>query len=156
MSFDEVKKWFELLSYAATIIGIPMAILIYYKDRIKERKIREKEVLFIHYSLYVDYLKICLSYPELNVYISPFLKDKSSESERKELIVFEILFTYLESAYLYYKDLSDDIKLNRWDGWVGYIKDFSKQQNFVKAWQMSEGQWDKDFMKFMNTIIDSK
>lgn len=156
MEFSIVKEWFELLSYAATIIGIPLAILIYYNDKIKERKLREKEALFTSHSLYVDYLKICLENPELNIYNSLYSENKLSSEEKKELIIFEILFTYLESTFLYYEDQSDKVKRKRWDGWLNYIKDFSEQENFRKAWELTNGQWDEDFMKMMNSIIKKR
>jgi len=134
MEFNNIKDWFELLSYAATIVGIPLAIYIYYRDKEQERKIKEKEVLFTSHSLYVDYLKICFDNPELEVYNSSFKNSDFSLKEKKEIIVFEILFTYLESAYLYYRDLSDEVKKKRWEGWVNYVKDFSNHENFRKAW----------------------
>ncbi|MDQ3020542.1 MAG: hypothetical protein M3R36_08230 [Bacteroidota bacterium] len=156
MDISIIKEWFELLSYAATIIGIPLAIYVYYSDKNKERKIREKDALFTSHSLYVDYLKICLENPELNVYNTSFNDPEYSQKEKKELIIFEILFTYLESAYLFYKDQTDDIKNKRWAGWINYIKDFAHQDNFRKAWEVTEGQWDEDFMRFMNTIMSEK
>ena len=154
MDFDNIKDWFELLSYAAAVIGIPLAIIIYYNDKVKERKIKEKEVLFTSHSLYVDYLKICLDNPELEVYNTSFNNPEYSEKEKRELIVFEILFTYLESAYLYYDDLSDEIKHKRWKGWIVYIEEFAQQEKFRLAWELTNGQWDEDFMKFMNDILD--
>lgn len=153
MELNEIKDWFELLSYAAAIIGIPLAIFVYYKEKIKERKLKEKEALFTSHSLYADYLKLCLDYPELDVYNSSIKNPEYSQNEKKELIIFEILFTYLESAYLYYEDQSDEIKNKRWNGWIQYIEDFSKQENFRKAWNLTSGQWDKDFMCFMNKLI---
>ncbi|MEO8665283.1 MAG: hypothetical protein ABI462_07290 [Ignavibacteria bacterium] len=150
----QIKEWFELLSYAATIIGIPLAIFVYYKDKIKERKIMEKEVLFTSYSLYVDYLKLCLDNPGLNVYNISGNDLKFTEKEKKELIIFEILFTYLESTFLYYREQSDEITRNRWIGWIRYIEDFAAQENFRKAWEIAGGQWDQDFMKLMNGIIN--
>lgn len=153
MEFGNIKEWFELLSYSATIIGIPLAIYIFYKDKIKERKLKEKEALFTSHSLYVDYLKICLENPGLNIYNTSFSGCHLTPEEKKEIIIFEILFTYLESTFLYYEDQSDKIKQKRWTGWVNYIKDFSKQENFRKAWELTSGQLDEDFMKLMNDII---
>ncbi len=153
MEFSTVKEWFELLSYAATIIGIPLAILIYYNDKIKERKLKEKEALFTGHSLYVDYLKICLENPGLKIYNTSYNENEFTPAEKKELIIFEILFTYLESTFLYYEDQSDNIKRKRWNGWVNYIKDFAEEENFRKAWELTNGQWDEDFMKLMNSII---
>jgi len=150
---SNIKDLLELLSYAATIIGIPLAIFVYYKEKIKERKIIEKEILFTSHSLYVDYLKLCLANPEMHVYnISGNVKIHT-ENEKKELIIFEILFTYLESTFIYYKDQSDEVRSKRWVGWIRYIEEFSQQENFRKAWKMTSGQWDLDFMKLMNGII---
>ncbi len=153
MEFSDIKDWFELLSYAAAIVGFPLAIFIYYKDKVKERKIKEKEVLFTSHSLYVDYLKICLENPELEVYNTSINNPQFSQKEKRELIVFEILFAYLESAFLYYEDQSPEIKHKRWEGWINYIREFSQQENFRRAWELTSGQWDLDFMKFMNDIL---
>jgi len=122
---------------------------------VRQRKIKEKEVLFTSHSLYVDYLKMCLENPELEVSNNDYGKLKLSEKERKELIIFEILFTYLESTYLYYEDQSPEIRSKRWKGWINYISEFSHQENFRRAWDLTEGQWDEDFMKFMDSIIKS-
>ena len=83
MEFGNIKEWFELLSYAATIIGIPLAIYIFYKDKIKERKLKEKEALFTSHSLYVDYLKICLENPGLKIYNTSFSESHLTPEEKK-------------------------------------------------------------------------
>jgi len=33
------------------------------------------------------------------------------------------------------------------------LSDFSQQENFRNAWQLTEGQWDEDFMHFMNNLM---
>lgn len=113
----------------------------------------EKEALFTSHSLYVDYLKICLENPDLEIYDLTYNKSNYSVKNKKEFIAFEILFAYLESAFHYYKDQSDDIKVKRWNGWVAYIKGYADQENFIKAWKLSGEQWDKDFCQFMNGLI---
>ncbi|MEP7145721.1 MAG: hypothetical protein ABI792_01795 [bacterium] len=156
MEIGKIKDLFELLSYAATIIGIPLAIFVYYKDKIKERRIMEKETLFTSHSLYVDYLKLCLSNPELRVYNISGNDTLYSEKEKKQLIIFEILFAYLESTFIYYKDQSDEIRRKRWAGWIKYIEEFARQENFRKAWEMTNGQWDEDFMGLVNGIMKTE
>lgn len=153
MEINNIKDWLELLSYAATIIGIPLAIYVYYNDKVKERKLKEKEALFTSHTLYADYLKICLENPDLDVYNSALKKTELSLSDKKEIIIFEILFTYLESTYLYYKDQSTEIRKKRWGGWVKFIEEFAVEDNFRRSWELTGGQWDEDFMKLMNDII---
>ena len=46
MTFENVKNWFELLSYIATIIGIPIAIIVYVKGKRDSKKFKENQVGF--------------------------------------------------------------------------------------------------------------
>ena len=154
MTLEYVKYWFELLSYAATIVGIPLAIIVYRRDNREERKLKEKQALITSHSLYVDYLKLCFENPELEIYDITYKKSGYDAKNKKELIAFEILFAYLESAFYYYKDQSDIIKRKRWDGWVKYIQGFIAQENFLIAWQLTGSEWDKDFTEFMNRLIE--
>lgn len=154
MTFEDVKNWFELLSYIATVVGIPLAIIVYLLDKREDRKLKEKETLFTSHSLYVDYLKICLENPELEIYDITYNNENYSEKSKKEIIAFEILFAYLESAFHYYKDQSNDIKGKRWNGWVAYIKGYVRQENFINAWNLSGEEWDRDFSQFINGLIN--
>jgi hypothetical protein len=156
MELETIKNWAELFSYIATIVGIPLAIIVYLKGKKQERKLKEKEALFASHSLYVDYLKICLENPELEIYDIAYKNLKYTSQNKKELIAFEILFAYLESAYHYYKDQSEDIKLKRWEGWVKYIRGYTIQKNFIEAWNLTGNEWDQEFMKFMNKIIEEQ
>jgi len=153
MSFNYVKDWFELLSYAATIIGIPLAIYVYIKGRNEDKKLKKQEALFSSHGLYVDYLKICLANPDLNIYDTIYNKPGYSLIQKKEFIAFEILFAYLESAYHFYKDQPADFKRKTWDGWVSYIKGYINQENFITAWTLTGDEWEADFSEFMNNLI---
>lgn len=153
MKFEDLKNLLESLSYAASIIGIPVAIALYFKDKSNERKTREKESLFTSHSLYVDYLKICLENPDLEIYDLTYKNPEYTKIIKKEFIAFEILFAYLESAFFYYKDQTEIMKIKRWSGWVDFIKGYIKQENFISAWRHTEDQWDKDFSHFMNVLI---
>lgn len=65
---EQFKEWLEILSLLATIIGIPLAIYIFHRDKVIERKQNAREALLNSHLLYVDYLKICLDNSELEVY----------------------------------------------------------------------------------------
>ncbi|MBK8554104.1 MAG: hypothetical protein IPL53_24875 [Ignavibacteria bacterium] len=119
MEIDIVTNWFELLSYIATVIGIPFAIYVFYKDKVKERKLQEKEALFTSHSLYTDYLKICLENPELDVYNSSFNKKEYSLNEKKSL---SYLKYYLHTWKLHFSIIKTSrMRLKITDGMAGLI-----------------------------------
>ena len=153
MAFQNFKDWCELFSYLTTIAGIPLAILVYWNGKKEEKRIKKEEALFTSHGLYVDYLKLCLANPELEIYDTTYLKSEFSSIDKKEFIAFEILFAILESTYHYYREQSDDLKKRRWSGWVLYIKGYLKQDKFLKAWELTGNEWDTDFMHFMNTLV---
>ena len=126
------------------------------RDKRQDRRLKEKEALFTSHSLYVDYLKLCLDNPELEIYDITYRNPTYSSQNKKEFIVFEILFAYLESAYHYYQDQSDIIKTKRWAGWISFIKGYFKQENFKNAWKLTAAEWDKDFGNFMNVIMNEQ
>ncbi len=153
MTFTNVKDWFELFSYAATIIGIPLAIVVYMNGRKEDKRLKKEEALFTSHGLYVDYLKLCLENPELEIYDITYKKPEFSTITKKEFIAFEILFAYLESAFHYYREQSDEFKQKRWSGWVTYIKGYIRQENFLKAWELTGNEWETDFSQFLNSLI---
>lgn len=153
MTFDDYKNWFELFSYLATILGIPIAIIVFIKDKRNSRKIKEREALFTSHALYVDFLKICLEHPELEIYFFTYRNKDYSLSKKKEMIAYEILIAYLESAYIQYADQSMKVKENRWIGWEKLIKDYSKLDTFLEVWNLTKNDWDKDFRLFVDLII---
>jgi hypothetical protein len=75
MNTPEIKDTLEVLAYLATIIGIPIAIAVFWHEKRKDRIQRERETFAEANGRYIEYLSMCLDHPELNCF--EFEKDDS-------------------------------------------------------------------------------
>jgi transcriptional regulator with XRE-family HTH domain len=151
-----ISETFQVLANISTALGIPLAISLFYQDRKKE--IRERE--YIAYdsldSNYIEYLKLCLDNPDLDVFDLPIEegKERLSEQERRETIMFGILFSVLERAFLMYEDESTGIKIRRRIEWERYIvNDWIPREKFRKMWKIQGEGYYINFVRYMNSLI---
>lgn len=152
MRFSEL---FQLTANAATVLGIPIAILVYLDEMKKERKEREYATFDALDEKYLEFLNLCITKPRLDLYYIPLKKAPVlSEEERiQQYAMFEILISLMERAYLMYGDQSSDIKKSQWDGWDQYMIQLSKRPIFKKLWPLLGDQFDVKFMDHMNKLI---
>lgn len=148
---------FEFLSYVTAILGVPIALVIYFKKARKERLDREYGTYNALDDKYLEFLNICLNHPDLDIY---HIKDKgqkySKEQKKRELIIFELLISILERAYLMYRDQGSRVKKDQWMGWNQYMKDWLNRPNFRKAWKKLGNQWDVNFQEHMSQLIQER
>jgi hypothetical protein len=102
---------------------------------------------------------MCLDKPELNVYdysisLGSGQNCDSTLKSRQEQVLFTILISILERAYLMYRDQNSEIKRKQWAGWVEYFKDYSKSEGFRRQWPQLGPQFDTEFVAFMQKIFD--
>ena len=69
------------------------------------------------------------------------------------MILFEILISLFERAFLMYKDQSNEIKRKQFKGWVDYMNDWARKPSFREAWRKLSPQYDQDFIEFMNKEV---
>ncbi len=63
-----LKDILEMLSYIATILGIPLALLLFWDEKRKERRDREYGTYDALDNKYIEFLQLLLEYPHLDVY----------------------------------------------------------------------------------------
>jgi len=151
----ETKDFLEALSYLATIVGIPVAIAAFVAEKRKDRQGREKEAYVEANARYVDYLKLCLEYPELDA--SDFSEQdqevKDSGLGAKKLTLFTILVSILETGYILYADQREKALLRQWQGWSDYMEMWAGQPDFRMAWPLCSPQFDTEFVQYMERIM---
>lgn len=152
MVIEEVRLYLEIVTYIVTIIGVPVAIYIYIQEKIKERNEREYGTYNALDDKYIDFLKLCLDNKEIDFYdIND--KNKKRETEilqNKEIVMFEILFSIFERAYLMYQNHGNKIIKRQWNGWAEYIDDWMKREKTKCAWKYLGKQWDSSFINYIN------
>jgi len=151
------NEWLSILSNAATIVAVPIAVLVYVNEKRKERREREYGTYNALDDKYIEYLQLCITHPRLNLYSTglPVPAELTPEELIERDAMFEILISILERAYLMYRDQTNDVKKAQWDGWNTYMKDWTDRADFRDLWNRLGYQFDADFSNHMRSLIDS-
>src|SRR5574338_2534 len=153
----EIQEYLDAISKLVVILGLPLAYIQYKINKRKEKRDREYGTYNALDEKYLEFQKLCLEHPYLNIFD---IKDKIPEKlngkqEKEELILFTMLFSIFERAYLLYSDQNSTIKKKQWLGWDSYIKSYCERDNFLKAWHISGTTFDTDFEKYMKENIEN-
>jgi len=139
----------------ATAFGIPVAIFTFLMEKRRERREREYGTYDALDEKYIEFQRLCLEYPQLDVFDGQELKRTgyTPEEERMELILFTILFSVLERAHLMYKGHRKRMKEDQWEGWDEEIIKWCGRGRFLRAWALVGDNYDKKFTDYMKEKI---
>jgi hypothetical protein len=121
----------ELLSYIVTTIGLPLAIFVFLYEQKKERDNEDEEVYQLLSDNYQDFLKIALDHPDLKLFSLERTSVLSSEQREQMLIIFNMLISLFERAYLVlYEPNMAGLQMRRWLSWEDYMREWCKREDF--------------------------
>lgn len=150
----DLRALLDIAVAVVNLVGVPVAIVLFFLNKRRERLEREYGTYNSLDEKYVDYLKICVEHPNLDVFDLPMPDYKPTpELCWQELQVFAMLIAILERAYLMYRDKSHAVRESQWVGWEAYMKDWASRQNFRDAWDKLKGQFDCGFEKYMASLL---
>src|SRR5688500_13403925 len=116
-----LETW-ELLSYVVTVVGLPIAIIVFLFEQRKERENEEEEDYKLQSGNYQDFLEVALDYPDLGIYSIHGVRALNDEKRERKSIIFSILRSLFERAYLLmYEDKMSCKQSRRGDSWNGYL-----------------------------------
>ena len=157
------RFWIWLVTNLETIlrftqlIGIPVAIVLYALNKRKERRDKDYGTYDTLDDKYIDYLKLCLEYPDLDIVDTPrSVAPLNQDQQHRELVMFSILISIMERAYLMYQDRSYKVREQQWVGWEAYIEQWGKRDNFRNALRKLATGFDKRFVCYLHTKIPFK
>ena len=121
----------ELLSYVVTVIGLPLAISVFIFEQRKERNNEEEEVYQLLSDNYQEFLKIALANPDLRLFANEETPALSAEQRERMFIIFSMLISLFERAYLllYEKDMTEK-QARRWRSWEDYMGEWCSRADF--------------------------
>lgn len=126
----ELETW-ELLSYVVTVIGLPLAILVFVFEQRKERENEEDEVYQLLSDNYGEFLRVALANPDLRLFSPGKSRDLSPEQRERMVIIFDMLISLFERAYLLlYEDRMNEKQARRWRSWEDYMSDWCRRDDF--------------------------
>ena len=125
------KDLWELASYIVTVIGLPLAIFVFIFEQRKERDNEEENVYQLLSDNYQDFLKIALDNSDLHLFSPEETPQLSNEQKERMLIIFSMLISLFERAYLllYEEDMSDK-QQRRWSSWEDYMMEWLDRRDF--------------------------
>jgi hypothetical protein len=128
-----LETW-ELMSYVVTVIGLPMAISVFIFEQHKERNSEEEEVYQLLSDNYQEFLKVTLEHPDLRLFASEETPSLSEQQRERMFIIFSMLISLFERAYLllYQPDMTQK-QLRRWRSWEDYMGEWCSRADFRAA-----------------------
>ena len=83
-----------------TVIGLPLAIGVFLLEQRRERRNEEDEVYQLLSDAYNDFLRVAIDNPDLHLRSNAVTPDLSPEQQERMLLIFDMLISLLERAYL--------------------------------------------------------
>jgi hypothetical protein len=147
---DTISSIFQIVQYLVFIIGIPITIYKYITSKKREQIDREYGTYDALDREFKDYCKLCLEHPDLDVagYPNANPPNYTPEQQKQELVMFSMLSSLFERAYLMFKGTASASEKRRWAGWIAYFKDFSTRKNFQSWWKQYGQEYDTEFVDY--------
>ena len=125
-----LETW-ELLSYIVTVFGLPMAIYAFIVEQRKERENEDEEVYQLLTADYTDFLKLVMENPDLKLRSQTLTQDLTEEQQERVLVIYEILISLFERAYLLsYDDVMTQKQRRRWLSWEDFMREWCAREDF--------------------------
>jgi hypothetical protein len=151
-------EWVEALSYAVTIIGFPMAILVFIYEQRRERQNEQEEIYQRLSDEYADFLKLVLTNADLQL-LRQDGSDRALTEEQRErkLALFNILISLFERSYLLvYEERMDKQTLRLWLSWEDYMREWCRRKDFRELLpDLLKGE-DEDFAAHIRGIAETE
>jgi hypothetical protein len=152
-----VKEWLELASLVVTVVGLPFAIGVFLFEQRKERE-NEEEEQYQHLSdAYNAFLKIVLDNADLQLRTHEPLPDPSNEQRERMLVIFDMLISLFERAFLVaYKDEMDATERRRWNSWDDYMREWCRRDDFFNALPLLLRGEDPAFQSYIKRVAQEE
>ncbi len=151
------RDFWEVASYVVTALGLPLAIFIFLYDQRKERAIDEAEVYQLLNNSYNEFLKVVLDNPDLHLATRQSTPDLSSEQQERMLVIFDMLMSLFEQAYLIaWQPSMAEAQRRRWAVWEDFMRDWIRRDDFfahVDSLLLGE---DPDFAVYFRRLVASE
>jgi hypothetical protein len=147
-----LENW-ELMSYVVTVIGLPLAISVFIFEQHKERDNEEEEVYQLLSDNYQDFLKIALEHPDLHIFAIEETPALSVEQRERMFIIFSMLISLFERAYLLlYEEKMSVKQLRRWRSWEDYMGEWCNRADFRAALPALLNGEDPEFSSYIQNL----
>ena len=147
-----IETW-EMMSYVVTVIGLPLAIAVFLFEQRKERENEEEEVYQLLSDSYQDFLKVALENPDLRLFSDEVTQSLDEQQKERQLIIFTMLVSLFERAYLLlYEESMSPKQARRWNSWEDYLREWCQKPHFRSQLpQLLRGE-DPSFVRYLEQL----
>jgi len=124
-------EFWEIASYIVTVIGLPLAIVVFVLDQRHERRNEEDEVYQLLSDAYNDFLRVVIQNSDLHLRSDAITPDLTPEQQERMLLIFDMLVSLLERAYLTaHSDHMTPDQRRRWNSWEDFMREWLQRDAF--------------------------
>jgi hypothetical protein len=166
--FEKIRKYSELLSFIALILGIPFGLLDFHYHAVENQENAKKERVEAAQKVYqtvderyTEFVKLCIDHPRLDCYSVPQAREPKPPLSEAERVQQKMLFTHLtdvfEVAFVQYHQEESNPEIQKiyesqWEGWDAYIRKFLKRSDYLATWYEIRDEYDEGLVKYMDAI----
>jgi hypothetical protein len=148
-----MREFWELASYVVTALGLPVAILFFAWEQRKERDNEEEAQYQLLSDAYNEFLRVVLAHPDLQLRTSEPLADPTPEQRERMLVIFDMLISLFERAYLVaFKPAMGETERRRWNSWDDYMREWCRREDFHNALPLLLRGEDPEFVSYIRRI----
>jgi hypothetical protein len=147
-----LETW-ELMSYVVTVIGLPLAIIVFLYEQRRERENEEEEVYQLLSDNYQDFLKVALDNPDLRLFSVGAIGSLTDEQRERQFIIFNMLISLFERAYLVlYEERMTPQQARRWHSWEDYMLEWCGRPDFRASLPKLLRGEDPGFVRYVEKV----
>ena len=151
-----LQTW-ELLSYVVTVVGLPLAIIVFLLEQRKERENDEEEVYQLLSDNYQEFLKVALDNPDLRLFSVGGGQALTDEQKERRLIIFNMLISLFERAYLLlHEEQMSPKQARRWHSWEDYMHEWVRRPDFRASLPVLLHGEDPSFVRYVEKLAAQK
>jgi len=149
--------FWEVASYVVTVVGLPLAIVVFMVEQRRERRNEEDEVYQLLSNAYNDFLRVVIDNPDLRLRSQTATPDLSAEQQERMLVIFDMLISLLERAYLTaYGENMNAAQRRRWNSWQDFMREWLRRDDFYyRLPQLLKGE-DPEFAAYLQKLAEEE
>lgn len=129
------RDTWELLSYVVTVIGLPMAILVFIYEQRRERQNEEEEIYQRLSDEYTKFMRLLMENSDLRLFArgeaAEHPAELTAEQQERKWALFNILVALFERAYiLVYEERMSPQTRRLWQSWEDYMREWCRRPDF--------------------------
>lgn len=149
--------WWQLLANVVTFFGLPLAIYTFALEQRKERENEDEEVYQQLSDAYTEFLKLVLEHSDLKLRTRSSTPDITDEQRERIQVLFEILISLFERAYLLaYSESMSISQKRRWHSWDDFMREWCRRDDFHDALPRLLHGEDADFAAYILRVAENE